>query len=112
MVKRLGWTGASQLSLGSHGVFFLGKGHNGLRAGLQSCCTFGASHKLCLCPLKAIWCDGMSVRMGVWGSRLEVKSQEGLMAGVYHLVTIAGVGGVIRYSTGLCQDQETIRKIS
>lgn len=54
----------------------------------------------------------MSVRMGVWGSRLEVKSQEGLMAGVYHLVTIAVVGGVIRYSTGLCQDQETIRKIS
>ena len=37
-------------------------------------------------------CDGTRVRMGVWGSRPEVRSQEGLMAGLDHLVAMAGVG--------------------
>lgn len=36
-------------------------------------------------------CDGTRVRMGVWGSRPEVRSKEGLMAGVDHLVVMAGV---------------------
>ena len=34
----------------------------------------------------------MSLRKGVRGSRPEMRSQEGLMAGVNHLVAMAGMG--------------------